>query len=42
MLVATGPTYVAGQPVSQRALAAGDTIQIGRYTFQYQEKKAQA
>ena len=39
-LVATGPTFVGGQPVTQRVLRSGDLIQIGRYTFQYQEKQA--
>lgn len=38
-LKATGSTFVAGQPVTQRVLRSGDIIQIGRYTFQYQEKK---
>jgi hypothetical protein len=39
-LIATGPTFVAGQPVTQRILRSGDVVQIGRYTFQYQEKQA--
>lgn len=39
-LVATGPAFVGGQPVTQRVLRSGDLIQIGRYTFQYQEKQA--
>jgi hypothetical protein len=39
-LIATGPTFVAGQPVTQRVLRSGDVIQIGRYSFQYQEKQA--
>jgi len=39
-LLATGPTFLGGQPVSQRVLRSGDVIQIGRYTFQYQEKQA--
>lgn len=38
MLVAQGPVYVGGQPVTQRALRAGDLIKIGRYTFRYEEK----
>ena len=40
-LVATGQTFVGGQPITQRVLRSGDLIQIGRYTFQYQEKQAQ-
>jgi hypothetical protein len=42
MLSATGPTYVAGQPAKQTALRSGDSIQIGRYSFQYREKHRQA
>ncbi len=42
MLLASGPTYVAGQPVTQAALRSGDSIQIGRYSFQYREKHRQA
>jgi hypothetical protein len=38
-LIATGPTFIGGQPVSQRTLRSGDVIQIGRYTFYYQEKQ---
>lgn len=38
MLVALGPVYVGGQPVTQRALRSGDLIKIGRYTFRYEEK----
>ncbi|PTX98790.1 hypothetical protein DB345_03470 [Spartobacteria bacterium LR76] len=38
MLVAQGPVYVGGQPVTQRALRTGDLIKIGRYTFRYEEK----
>jgi hypothetical protein len=38
LLTANGPTYVGGQPVTQRILRGGDLIQIGRYSFQYQEK----
>lgn len=37
-LLATGPTFVGGQPIAQHNLRSGDVIQIGRYTFQYQEK----
>jgi hypothetical protein len=39
VLIATAPTFVAGQPVSQRTLRSGDVIQIGRYSFNYQEKQ---
>lgn len=42
MLSASGPTYVAGQPAKQTALRSGDSIQIGRYSFQYKEKHRQA
>jgi Inner membrane component of T3SS, cytoplasmic domain len=42
MLLASGPTYVAGQPAKQTALRSGDSIQIGRYSFQYREKHHQA
>ncbi len=38
VIIAIGPTFVGGQPVSQQALRSGDLIQIGRYSFQYQEK----
>lgn len=41
-LLASGPTYVAGQPVTQSALRSGDSIQIGRYSFEYREKHRQA
>jgi hypothetical protein len=40
ILTATGPTFVAGQPVAQRVLRSGDLIQIGRYTFQFHEKRS--
>jgi hypothetical protein len=39
VLIATAPTFIAGQPVKQRTLQNGDLIQIGRYSFSYQEKK---
>jgi CDP-diglyceride synthetase len=39
VLTATAPTFVAGQAVSQRTLRSGDVIQIGRYSFSYQEKQ---
>lgn len=42
MLSASGPTYVAGQPAKQTALRSGDSIQIGRYSFQYREKHRQS
>jgi hypothetical protein len=42
ILVASGQTFVGGQPVAQRLLRSGDVIQIGRYTFQYQEKQTNA
>ncbi len=39
-LMANGPAYVAGQPVrGTRVLESGSLIQIGRYTFRYQEKQ---
>ena len=37
-LTASAPTFVSGQPVTQRTLQNGDLIQIGRYSFSYQEK----
>ncbi len=36
---AGGPVYVGGQPVHSRVLQNGDLIQIGRYSFRYQEKQ---
>jgi hypothetical protein len=39
VLTATAPTFVSGQPVTQRTLQNGDLIQIGRYSFSYQEKQ---
>jgi FHA domain len=41
ILLAIGPTFIGGLPVTQQALRSGDLIQIGRYSFQYQEKKTQ-
>lgn len=38
VLLSTGPTTVNGQPVMQHVLRNGDTVQIGRYVFNYQEK----
>ena len=38
VLTAAAPTFVSGQPVTQRTLQNGDLIQIGRYSFSYQEK----
>jgi MFS family permease len=37
-LTAKGPVYVAGQPARARVLQNGDSIQVGRYSFQYREK----
>jgi hypothetical protein len=42
VLVAAAPTLVSGQPVTQRTLQNGDLIQIGRYSFSYQEKQRPA
>lgn len=39
ILTAAGATFLGGQPVTQRVLRSGDMIQIGRYTFQYHEKR---
>jgi hypothetical protein len=38
ILLATGPTYIGGQPVTQQLLRSGDVVQIGKYAFTYQEK----
>lgn len=39
ILAPYGPTTVSGQPLATpRPLKSGDIIQIGRYSFQYQEK----
>jgi len=37
-LSATGPVFVNGRQEQQRCLASGDLVQIGRYSFSYQEK----
>ena len=37
-LSASGGVLVNGQQVQQRGLGTGDSIQIGRYSFSYQEK----
>ena len=38
-LIAEGPVYVGGQRIhSTRALENGSIIQIGRYSFRYQER----
>jgi hypothetical protein len=38
-LVAEGPVYIAGQRIhSTRVLESGSIIQIGRYSFRYQER----
>ncbi len=37
-LRAVGPVHLSGQPVHLRVLQNGDLIQIGRYSFRYQEK----
>jgi Inner membrane component of T3SS, cytoplasmic domain len=39
VLIARASTFVSGQPVTERTLANGDLIQIGRYSFSYQEKQ---
>jgi hypothetical protein len=41
ILLATGPTYIGGQPVAQQVLRSGDVVQIGKYAFTYQEKHQQ-
>jgi hypothetical protein len=33
-----GPVYVSGVPVQTRVLSSGDYVQIGRYSFQYNER----
>jgi len=37
-MTARGQVFVSGQPVRSRVLQSGDTLQIGRYSFQYREK----
>ena len=39
MLRAIGQTYVSGQPVRQQVLMSGAVLQIGRYSFRYQERQ---
>jgi hypothetical protein len=38
-LRAAGPVYVNGQPVQSLVLDSGNIVQVGRYTFRYQEKQ---
>ena len=38
-LRASGPVYVNGQPVQAAVLDSGNIVQVGRYTFRYQEKQ---
>jgi len=38
-LRSTGPVYVNGQPVRASVLDSGSFVQVGRYTFRYQEKQ---
>jgi heme/copper-type cytochrome/quinol oxidase subunit 3 len=38
VIVASGQTFVGGQPITQKVLQSGDSVQIGRYIFNYQEK----
>jgi len=41
-LIAEGPVYIAGQRVhSARVLESGNIIQVGRYSFRYQERLRQ-
>lgn len=40
-VVAHGPVYVSGQPVKQKLLENRDLLQIGRYSFLYQERQRQ-
>jgi hypothetical protein len=39
MLRAIGQTYISGQPVRQQVLMSGAVLQIGRYSFRYQERQ---
>jgi len=34
-----GPVFVNGQPARNHVLRSGDVIQVGRYSFRYQEKQ---
>ena len=39
-VVAQGPVYLGGQRISSsRLLESGSVIQVGRYSFRYQEKQ---
>jgi uncharacterized Tic20 family protein len=38
-LRAIGPLYVSGNPAKIHVLQSGNIVQIGRYTFRYQEKQ---
>ncbi len=40
-VAAHGPVYVSGQPVKQKLLENRDLLQIGRYSFLYQERQRQ-
>lgn len=40
-VVAHGPLYVSGQPVKQKLLENRELLQIGRYSFLYQERQRQ-
>ncbi len=40
VLLAQGLVTVGGRPVTQHVLRSGDVIQIGRYSFNFQEKQA--
>ncbi len=41
LLRAATPVYVSGMPTQSRVLLSGDVIQIGRYTFRYNERLRQ-
>jgi type III secretion system (T3SS) inner membrane Yop/YscD-like protein len=41
LLRAAAPVYVSGMPTQSRVLLSGDVIQIGRYTFRYNERLRQ-
>jgi hypothetical protein len=40
-VVAHGPVYASGQPVKQKLLENRELLQIGRYSFLYQERQRQ-
>ncbi|MDZ7639612.1 MAG: hypothetical protein U5J83_15375 [Bryobacterales bacterium] len=40
-VVAHGPVYASGQPVKQKLLEHRELLQIGRYSFLYQERQRQ-